>query len=351
MPIAIDRQGFPTSPEIVNNALLLATLSNLTIPQFLAPVITSATAATRSRLVIVLFSRFFNNRHGAMNADIPPGSPGVSHIGKWDDIQRLLTFVYVQAVKTAQEMGKVLMDIDILLRGLDVDVPSELGDDVDIVFRVAGDSIPVPLPSKISEIRYSYLPVGDRNNDVYREPMSPTEPDVGTLPAFYPVVALGGTFDHLHAGHKILLSMGAWIANRKLIVGVTDDSLLQKKVNKHVIEKLAVRMERVRGFLNFFKPGLEYEIVAIYDVYGPTGWEPDIQALVVSRETLEGATAIASHRAAKKLPTLEQFVIDVISSTSSCLDYADAEWLKKSKLSSTYIREWIVSQGGQEMAM
>lgn len=41
------------------------------------------------------------------------------------------------------------------------------------------------------------------------------------LPPIYPVAALGGTFDHLHAGHKILLSMGAWIAKDKLIVGVT----------------------------------------------------------------------------------------------------------------------------------
>jgi len=41
------------------------------------------------------------------------------------------------------------------------------------------------------------------------------------LPPSYPVAALGGTFDHLHAGHKILLSMGAWIAKDKLIVGVT----------------------------------------------------------------------------------------------------------------------------------
>lgn len=36
-----------------------------------------------------------------------------------------------------------------------------------------------------------------------------------------PVVALGGTFDHLHAGHKILLSMSAWIASARLIVGIT----------------------------------------------------------------------------------------------------------------------------------
>jgi phosphopantetheine adenylyltransferase len=44
------------------------------------------------------------------------------------------------------------------------------------------------------------------------------------LPSLYPVVALGGTFDHLHAGHKILLSMAAWITSWKLIVGVTGTS-------------------------------------------------------------------------------------------------------------------------------
>jgi hypothetical protein len=43
----------------------------------------------------------------------------------------------------------------------------------------------------------------------------------GDLPGLFPVVALGGTFDHLHAGHKILLSMAAWITAEKIIVGVT----------------------------------------------------------------------------------------------------------------------------------
>jgi len=66
---------------------------------------------------------------------------------------------------------------------------------------------------------------------------------------------------------------------------------LQKKAYKEVMEPLSVRIEKVRAFLNFFKPGLEYDIVPIYDVYGPTGSDPDIQALVVSGETLGGAEA------------------------------------------------------------
>jgi pantetheine-phosphate adenylyltransferase len=129
----------------------------------------------------------------------------------------------------------------------------------------------------------------------------------------YPVTAMGGTFDHLHAGHKILLSMSAWITSEKLIVGMTgmpiilqhaiffsfsqrclDDSLLRNKVNRHVMENFTQRSKRVRAFLEFFKPSLVYDIVPINDVYGPTGWDPNIQALVVSRETLGGAAESTS---------------------------------------------------------
>jgi hypothetical protein len=34
-------------------------------------------------------------------------------------------------------------------------------------------------------------------------------------------VALGGTFDHLHAGHKILLSMACWLGSKRVIVGIS----------------------------------------------------------------------------------------------------------------------------------
>jgi phosphopantetheine adenylyltransferase len=121
---------------------------------------------------------------------------------------------------------------------------------------------------------------------------------------------------------------------------------------------MAVRMEKTRSFLQLFRPDLEYEIVPLRDVYGPTGWDPNIQALVVSMETLPGAASsgyldgflesftdthtVDNKRSAESLPPLRTFVIDVISSESEKLDHEDMEMLKQTKLSSTFIREWIV---------
>jgi pantetheine-phosphate adenylyltransferase len=96
-------------------------------------------------------------------------------------------------------------------------------------------------------------------------------------------------------GHKILLSLGAWIASEKLIVGITDDPLLVKKAFPSVLESFDVRSNNVRKFLTMFRPGLLYELVPIVDVYGPTAWDPNIQALVVSKESIDGAKASPSH--------------------------------------------------------
>lgn len=137
--------------------------------------------------------------------------------------------------------------------------------------------------------------------------------------------------------------MAAWIASQKLIVGITDDALLVNKANKHVLESLDVRTSRIRAFLTRFKSSLEYDIVPITDVYGPTAWDPNIQAIIVSKETIAGGDAINKLRKEKNLPPLKRFVIDVISSTDHSLDTEDAEALKKIKMSSTFIREWIVA--------
>ncbi|KAG6889843.1 hypothetical protein C0995_014321 [Termitomyces sp. Mi166 len=341
---------FPESTR-AERALLLATVSSLDPPHFLAPVIAAAASNTRAHLTIVLFSRHFNDPRPKSSGAFR----GVSHTDRFEDVCRFLTCVYAQATSVAQSLDKVLMEIDVLLLGLDGDVPCTLGKNVDVVFRVSGDSIPVPLPTHLTSLRQSYLTAADHDSLDASISVSPSSPSsLSTIPAGLhkpsrlPVVALGGTFDHLHAGHKILLSMSAWITSEKIIVGVTDDVLLKKKSNPHLLQPLAERIERVRAFLELFRPGIEYEIVPIQDVYGPTGWDPNVQGLVVSQETISGAESIAAHRSAKGLSTLQTFIIDVISPHGTCVDPEDAELMRTTKMSSTFIRQWIADKAVEE---
>lgn len=158
---------------------------------------------------------------------------------------------------------------------------------------------------------------------------------------------VGGTFDHLHAGHKILLSMTAFIASRKLICGITglphhnisliiDDALLKNKKFADLLESISFRTQTVRTFLTLIARNLELDLVPIQDVYGPTAYDPDISALVISEETRAGAGSIADLRWEKGLQPLEVFVIDVIGDQEGKLP---VDKIAEVKMSSTKIRE------------
>ncbi|TDL27410.1 Nucleotidylyl transferase [Rickenella mellea] len=322
------------APAVLSNSILAFRLEHLRIPYELIPVIKVSLLHTTERILVLVFCKIFND------------DQNVSHTGSWDDIQRLLTFIHVEATRIAQENDRILLQVDVLLRGTDKQVElQESQSNWDHLFYTKHDLSDLPLPGWMHSIPATKLDLEQvgGSNDV-SESVDHVAQYPSAYPSTFPVVALGGTFDHIHSGHKILLSMAAWIASEKIIVGVTDDALLGKKSNKEVMEKLPVRIDRVRQFLALFKPGLEYEIVPITDVYGPTGWDPNIQALVVSKETLNGASAIAKHREERSLPPLRCFVIDVISSSSANLEFEDAEMLRQAKLSSTFIRDWIVAR-------
>jgi hypothetical protein len=138
----------------VDNTLLLATLPSLETPHFLGPIVATAASATRHSLRIVLFSRLFNDpepgssrspSRDGRNQSVSPSrssislrSKGVSRIKSWDDILKLLTYVYVQATSVAQAQDKLLLSVDVLLQGNDHDLPDAVAKDANIVFRVAG---------------------------------------------------------------------------------------------------------------------------------------------------------------------------------------------------------------------
>jgi hypothetical protein len=149
-------QDMPIPNATASHALLLATVNDLSTPCFLAPAIAGAARCVRESLVIVLFSRLFNtgrrprspltgrpekecqsrrNSFGSIRSD---SSAGVSHTECWDDVQRLLTYVYVQTTAVAQELDKILLQVDVLLRGFDEDLSEDFGKDFEVVIRIEG---------------------------------------------------------------------------------------------------------------------------------------------------------------------------------------------------------------------
>ena len=81
---------------------------------------------------------------------------------------------------------------------------------------------------------------------------------------------------------------------------------------------------------------LELTLVPINDIYGPTAYDPEISAIVISEETRAGAESVNKLRKEKDLQQLEMFVIDVIGEKKGKVGL---ENMAQDKMSSTKIRE------------
>ncbi len=124
----------------------------------------------------------------------------------------------------------------------------------------------------------------------------------------YNVVSLGGTFDHLHNGHRKLLTLALSVCKSSIVIGVTSDAMLSKKKNAEKINKFENRKNGVIEFVNNIKPIITSQIVELNDPYGPTITNPDIEAIIVSSETIPGALKINEIRISKKMPALDILV-------------------------------------------
>lgn len=98
------------------------------------------------------------------------------------------------------------------------------------------------------------------------------------------VVATGGTFDEIHAGHIALLSK-AFEVGDKVIIGVTSDEFVKgkKKINHDFSRRVSNLKEMIRREFG----SDEYEIAKLDSEFGPAVTTGDVGALVVSAETQE----------------------------------------------------------------
>jgi pantetheine-phosphate adenylyltransferase len=121
----------------------------------------------------------------------------------------------------------------------------------------------------------------------------------------YTKVAVGGTFDKFHDGHKKLLSTAFEIGDR-IEIGVTSDAFGGLKGDIDSCE------ERMRNLKLFFADKTDFTIVPLEDPYGTTIYEDDFEAIVVSEETEPTAVEINNIRVSKGMKPLDIIVVSFV---------------------------------------
>ncbi|KAI1147095.1 cytidylyltransferase [Nemania diffusa] len=189
----------------------------------------------------------------------------------------------------------------------------------------------------------------------------------------YPVVCLGGTFDHLHPGHKLLLTAAAILLKvpespaaipARFIIGVTGDELLRRKKYAELVQPWDLRVTNVIQFLasllqlskdgwtdpdvtkkddkvvaRFRDGAIEIHCVVLRDAFGPTTAEEEMDVLVVSGETRSGGDAVNARRKELGWHSLEIFEVDVLDAEDFIDGPAQTKKDFATKISSTAIRE------------
>ena len=122
---------------------------------------------------------------------------------------------------------------------------------------------------------------------------------------WYNKVAVGGTFDKFHDGHKKLLSTAFEIGD-EIEIGVTSDAFGGLKGD---IDSCKERMSNLKSF---FSDKYNFVVVPLEDPYGTTIYDADFEAIVVTEETEPTAVEINEIRVSKGMKPLDIVVVSFV---------------------------------------
>lgn len=127
------------------------------------------------------------------------------------------------------------------------------------------------------------------------------------------VAVLGGTFDHLHAGHRALLDEAFRRAD-EVRIGLTTDGFVrtERKPYPRALQRYSTRARSLRELLRARYPGRTWKVVALQDRWGGSVG-PGVDLLVLSSETRSAARAISAERRRRRLPSLGVVVVPLVN--------------------------------------
>ncbi|MEM0449853.1 MAG: pantetheine-phosphate adenylyltransferase [Methanomassiliicoccales archaeon] len=120
-------------------------------------------------------------------------------------------------------------------------------------------------------------------------------------------MAVGGTFNVLHKGHRALLDK-AFAVGDEVVIGIMSDDYVTKNKRFHI--PLNIRISAVRDYVA--SKGKPYSINIIDDPTGNLLSDPDLIGLVVSPERWIEASDYSSRRKALGLPELQLYRIGYV---------------------------------------
>ena len=128
------------------------------------------------------------------------------------------------------------------------------------------------------------------------------------IPKPYSHAILGGTFDHLHAGHIQFIS-AAFAKSEMVTIGLTDDEFTKNKSFAYSIEPYADRKYALENFLTKNGWAKTASIQKINDPFGTSITDATIDAIFVTLHGLPNALLINEARKKKGLIELEIFTV------------------------------------------